>query len=164
MKQKTTDEKNYGGLGEVLKQIDLFGKPMPGFNLRGKDEVNTSCGGFISLVILFITIMFGCLKLSHLMTRKGPTINTYVQTDAFSGEDHYNTVDNNFMVAFSVEDYLTYEFKNDPRYVKWFARYLRVIDGVSTVREVPMHPCTDEDYGKFFPVDDRSSSLLGRIR
>jgi len=62
------------------------------------------------------------------------------------------------MAAFSLEDYLTFEFKNDPRYVKWFARYLRIIDGVATAREVPVHPCTDEDYGKFYPVDDRSSS------
>ena len=130
MKQKSTDEKKNRGLGHVLKQIDMFGKPMPAFNIHGKDEVNTSCGGFVSLVIIFITIMFGGLKLSHLTTRKGPTINTYVQTDVFSGEDVFNTVENNFMAAFSLQEYMTFEFKNDPRYVKWFARYLRSIDGV----------------------------------
>lgn len=68
------------------------------------------------------------------------------------------------MAAISLEDYLTNEFKNDARYVKWYARYLTKKDDVSDARLVPLYPCAAEDYAKFYPPDNRSSGVIERIR
>eukprot|EP00353_Schmidingerella_taraikaensis_P010908 CAMPEP_0185574734 /NCGR_PEP_ID=MMETSP0434-20130131/6118_1 /TAXON_ID=626734 ORGANISM="Favella taraikaensis, Strain Fe Narragansett Bay" /NCGR_SAMPLE_ID=MMETSP0434 /ASSEMBLY_ACC=CAM_ASM_000379 /LENGTH=131 /DNA_ID=CAMNT_0028191391 /DNA_START=210 /DNA_END=605 /DNA_ORIENTATION=+ len=61
-------------------------------------------------------------------------------------------------MAFSLENYLTTESLTDPRYVKWFAIYSVVNKGVWHRRELPIYPCTDKDYQKFYPLDDQSKS------
>ena len=118
--------------------------------------MNTVCGGMASLVIIYIVFMFASLKLMHLKSYHQPTINTYTLPSVFTKDDVYETTKQNFRVAVALEGYLTNEFKNDPRFVKWFAMAQIFEDGKSTKREVPMNPCTEEDYEKFFPVDERS--------
>ena len=90
-----------------LKKLDLFGQPLPAFNLKGKSEVNTFCGSMVSLLLIYVVIMFGTLKLTHLLSHHGPTINTFMQKNAFTSEDIYNSVENDFMVAVTLEDYYT---------------------------------------------------------
>ena len=90
-----------------LKKFDLFGQPYPAFNLRGKNEINTFCGSIVSIVIIYIVIMFGSLKFAHLLSHHGPTINTYTQKNAFTSEDIFNSEENDFMVAVTLEDYFT---------------------------------------------------------
>jgi len=43
----------------------------------------------------------------------------------------FDPQDEKFMVAFSLEDYWTSGFKDDPRYIKWFAHYTTTKDGVT---------------------------------
>ena len=90
---------------------------------------------------------------------------TFLEKDAFADDDTFDTKERKFMMAFSLTDYWTEEFKNDPRYIKWFARYIRVKDNINEeTREIPMHVCTDEDYEKFYPVDVRSAGRLSLLR
>ena len=79
-------------------------------------------------------------------------MNTYVETDYFTSDDVFVTAEENFRVAVTLEDCWTSEFKNDPRYVKWFARYSTFENGKTINHEIPMNPCTEEDYEKFYPV------------
>ena len=61
---------------KFLKSVDMFGAPVPNFNMRGRAEVKTSCGACISMVIFILTLLFGMLKLQHLVVRKNPSIVT----------------------------------------------------------------------------------------
>ena len=57
---------------KFLKSVDMFGAPIPNFNMRGRAEVKTSRGACISIVIFTLTLLFGLLKLQHLFLRKNP--------------------------------------------------------------------------------------------
>ena len=56
------------------------------------------------------------------------------------------------MFAFALEDYFTYEFKNNSAYIKWAAIFEVIEDERHVKKEIPMHYCTDEDYDKFYPI------------
>ena len=44
-----------------------------------------------------------------------------------------------FRVAFTLENYLTNEVVNDPRYIKWIARMYKKVDGVYSEEILPFH-------------------------
>ena len=39
---------------------------------------------------------------------------------------------------------------DDPKFVKWFAIYIQGVEGKVTKRAVPMHPCTNAEFDKFY--------------
>ena len=82
----------------------------------------------VTFAILFITMLFAATKLSNLLLRNNPEVNIYVEKDVFSNENRFEAKEHNFMMAFALSDYVTKELKNDNRYIKWFARYIEVID------------------------------------
>ena len=53
-------------------------------------------------------------------------------------------------MAFVIEDTQTGVLLDDPKFVKWFAIYTHGVEGRVTKRAVPMHPCTDDEFGKFY--------------
>ena len=59
-----------------FRNIDIFGKPVPSFNLDGKDTIKTTIGACMTLIIVILTLAFGLLKMRHLFERKNPIINT----------------------------------------------------------------------------------------
>ena len=93
------------GTFDFLKALDIFGKPVPTFNIRGQTEVKTMCGALMSFVIMFLTIMFGILKLQHLIEKKNPTINTNISP--LEAGVKYNIDQDEFMMAFTAENYDT---------------------------------------------------------
>mmetsp|Transcript_15874 Transcript_15874/g.19999 ORF Transcript_15874/g.19999 Transcript_15874/m.19999 type:complete len:157 (-) Transcript_15874:1317-1787(-) len=113
---------------------------------------------------MYISFLFGCAKLLDLYTRKNPTINTYPRKEAFSNDERFNSKDEDFMMAFALEDFFTSESLSDPRYVKWFAHYSIIVGGEWRSRELPIYPCKEEDYEKFYPIDERSASRLSRFK
>ena len=54
---------------EKLKGLDMFGAPVPSFKMRGESTVLTHAGGFISLVIFFVTFIFCLDKLADMLQR-----------------------------------------------------------------------------------------------
>ena len=59
-----------------LKKIDFFAAQVPSFNIGGKNKVQTWFGSCASIIILFMTLTFGLLKLEKLYHRKNPQITT----------------------------------------------------------------------------------------
>ena len=49
-------------LPKILQTMDMFGEPLPTFNIKGKSEVRTHCGGCLSMALIFTVIMFATLK------------------------------------------------------------------------------------------------------
>ena len=134
----------------------MFNHAVPSFNLKGNSRVGTVIGGLLSLTIIYITFLYGCTRLLHLYKRKNPTINTYERSDAFSTQERLSLNEFNFMMAFTMENYFSGQTLDDPRYVKWVATYEVVQDGKIDSKELPVYQCSDEDYAKFYPFDERS--------
>ena len=77
-----------------------------------------------------MTFLFATLKLQHLLSRHNPSVNTYIEKDAFDDSDIWlGTENEDFMLAVTVVDYATGEVKDDPKFVKWFGQYVDVTDG-----------------------------------
>ena len=64
-----------------MKNMDAFGQPLPNFNIKGSDKVNTIAGGFFSLILFGVVFMYSILKFSHLMTKHNPAVSSYFKED-----------------------------------------------------------------------------------
>lgn len=86
-------------------------------------------GGITTLVLLYITLVFACVKLVQLMQRMNPTVNTASDKYAYSNDEKLRLKDINFMMAFTLESYFTEETKDDPRFLKWVALLVKGTNG-----------------------------------
>ena len=88
-------------------------------------------------------------------------MNSFYQENFFENKEGIDLVKRNVKIAFTIEDtYGKKTQKNDPRYVKWFAKLGGVLEGKTVERMIPFHKCTDEDYDSFYPVEKSSQFLL----
>ena len=104
--------------------MDIFGAPLPTFNLAGQTIVKTATGGIISFIVFVVFFIYGTLKLTHLINKYNPQISEIKETNFY---DMYTRLDLdaiNFNVAFAVEGYIDGQLKNDHRYVKYMTRIL----------------------------------------
>lgn len=111
-------------------------------SVRGQQKVHTNLGGLLSLIILFITFLFGTLKFGHLVSHHNPIINQFKKENAIDSDFKYNLGTNQFQLAFAFEDFLTGIPKNDPYYVKFFATVWTANDGERSFQEIPLKDCT----------------------
>ena len=104
---------------KTLKKIDIFGAPIPALNLRGERRVNTAVGSMVSILVFTTTLLFGLLKLQHLIEKKNPTI--MVVNSPLNANETFDTGSNDFMMAFAVSDFneLSDKMLSNPRYVRW---------------------------------------------
>ena len=106
------------------------------------------------MIIMYVTFIFATLKLQHLMSKHNPSVNVFVDRDAFDESYIWSGADDpDFMMAFMVADYSTGEPKNDPAFVKWYVQYYETDDNVEVESEIPIHPCTKDDLAKFHPAN-----------
>ena len=54
-------------LPRMLLTMDMFGEPLPTFNIKGESDVRTHCGGCISITIIYIVFYFAAVKMQHLL-------------------------------------------------------------------------------------------------
>ena len=79
---KDTSKKKLKGTGleeltAPFKLIDLFGAPMPTFNIKGETKVMTVSGGVLTIFIFIVFLIYALLKLEMLVTAKNPTVTEY---------------------------------------------------------------------------------------
>ena len=53
----------------------MFGQPIPAFNIKGNDKVQTVAGGFLSAAVLALTLGFAIKGMNDLISKSDPTIN-----------------------------------------------------------------------------------------
>ena len=94
--------------------------------------MKTWTGVFVSIAISAITLLFGLVKLEHLIERKSPTISTSMSL--LEEGTVYETDSSDFMLAVSLENFDTNEALSDPRYIRWYATIYEVIEGEYTTR------------------------------
>ena len=95
------------------------------FNIGGASYVWTHCGGCVTLMILVVLFLFAVLKLQHLLSNHNPQVNYFVERDAFDENYIWNAEqDDDFMVAFTVTNFIDGTVKDDPNFVKWLVTYV----------------------------------------
>ena len=88
---------------KFIEKFDIFGKHVPSFSLGGRTEVRTKSGAILTIIILSLTLVFGLVKLQHLLERKNPLINTNFEPLADDAVFDNNSGD--LMLAVSAENY-----------------------------------------------------------
>ena len=121
-------------------------------------------GGVTSIGMLYVTFIFFIARCVVFIERHNPTVNTYQRKDAFANDDKLLLGNDGFRLAFAVEHYFTQKSLQDPRYVKWFATLVVAIEGEQKEYELITYPCKDEDFDKFYPIEERSKFRLNRMR
>ena len=56
----------------LLERIDVFGQPLPSFNLNGAARVHTMTGGLLSFFIMIVFMTYGTLKFVQLVDKHNP--------------------------------------------------------------------------------------------
>ena len=87
--------------------------------MDGRESLGTVYGASISLMIVALTLSFATVKFDSLMHKRNPTVSRYTDQIAI-GKDKaiYPGEDDDFMIAFALENAKTGELYSDPRYVK----------------------------------------------
>ena len=149
---------------EVFKKIDAFGQPLPSFNIKGKERVNTIVGGFCTLILFMTILSYGMLKFSNLITKPNPIINSYYAENEMDGVS-INLNERNYKFAFTVESYNPPIIrKDDPRYVKYLVREYGKRNGKSYQRVLSYHNCTEQELDEFYPIKNIQTNLLKAIK
>ena len=120
-------------------------------------------GGFVSILIILLTLTMAAVKLIHLIDKHNPNITLY--NVEHEGSPRLNLDKANFRIAYSLEDvYEPFSFRDDPDYVKWIFRKWMKVGGITKQRILESHKCTEEDYALFYPTEPTSSVHLEAIK
>ena len=61
----------------------MFGAPVPAFNLKGKQRIQSHIGGCISIIIISVVLIYGINNLQKVITHQNPNINTNLIEGAY---------------------------------------------------------------------------------
>ena len=147
-----------------MSSLDTFGKDIPSFNIKGETKISTVCGGVLTAIIWICTISYASVKFAKLITHANPQITEVIEKNYYKGEDSVDLSAINFRMAFTVESYIDKQMKKDSRYIKWFIRQKSIVGGEDVENILEFHPCTEEDYAQFYPIETRQESLLNKIK
>lgn len=148
-----------------IKSFDWYGVQVPSFKLKGKDKVNTWPGACATYVFHVILLAYFITKVIYATSEHNPRVSALYQRDFYTERDQYNSTQENFQMAFTVENALDNESRLDENYVKLFARLTgTTANGEPFSREMHLRKCTKQDYNNFYPVSSNSAHLLHQIK
>ena len=151
-------------LVRLLKQMDAFGAPIPTFNLRGKKSVETAVGGIMTLLVGFLITFFALIKLQLMLQRNDTTIVKTIVEDEYTASNRYVPYEEGFTMAFGLQSWKTRANLDDPRYIKWVARYFVEVDQVKSTKLFLLHHCTEKDFEKFYTPDKRFKPEIDQFK
>ena len=128
-----------------MTKFDMFGSPLPGFNIEGKELIRTNLGALVSIFQITLVILFASIKFIELQSRSGYAISSHDRLYLSSSENNVDFNELNFKFAVSFEGYRDLEFKMDSKYVKWIIRMAGKRDGIKFEKILKHHKCTDAD-------------------
>ena len=109
-------------LSNFFGRFDSFAKPLPAFNIKGAESVQTLTGGIFTLFITVIILIYSSLKLLQLASKENPNVSEVNELDFYNFKEVLSLQEIDFKIAFSVEGYLDKEIKDEPKYVKYLVR------------------------------------------
>ena len=149
---------------ETLDRIDLFKRPVPSFNIRGRTAISSLSGGIMSVIIFCLMLFYGSIKFVHLLSRHNPTISTHKQAFAYDSTKVIDLNQDSVRFAFGIEGFLDEETKDDPNYIKYLVRYTGKKEGVAYESIVDYHVCTAEELEKVGSPSSESRLTLKKYR
>ena len=93
--------------------------------------------------------------------RKNPQVITHetpLELDA-----RYDVANSDFMIAFAL-DQSNGGVKYDQRYYQWAFKIWKYIDGVESSKYYPVHPCTDKEFARFYPVEKNAAIKVEKFQ
>lgn len=94
------------------------------------------------------------------MSRANPLVSSFLKKGVFDPSNILNLREKGQRFAFGVEGFLDKELKEDPRYVKGFARLYGYKNGARYEKFLKYHKCTNEDFDSFPPPAPEAEGLL----
>ena len=77
-------------LRNTLDAIDIFRKPLPNFNMRGRTSVPTVCGAIVTFTIIIIVLLYSTIKFVQLMSRANPLVSSFLKQGVFDSANVAN--------------------------------------------------------------------------
>ena len=118
--------------------------------MKGEADISTPTGGFCSIVLLTILILFASHKSKTVLERANPIVNYVTLPDAIDETEVINLGATNFRFAFNLEN--RGEVKDDPAFMRWRVRHYGRRGGVWFQNLLPFHKCTAEEIAQFYPT------------
>ena len=111
-------------MGNVLTNLDFYGKDVPAFNIKGQNRVNTVFGGIMTSMVLVLTLIYTVIKLDELYSRQNPIISEWIMPDNIDPKDviDFNAI--NFKFAFTIEGFYDKKRKDSHAYIKILVNHL----------------------------------------
>ena len=108
-KPKRAKSSNKNSLSMKTKNFfdtfDMFGVPIPGFNVEGKTKFGTSTGFVLSIAMTCLVLFFTLKKLQYLVNHENPSLALVEVKNAYSREDSIDLSGHHFGLAFGVQGF-----------------------------------------------------------
>ena len=89
----------------AASSLDLFAKPVPVFNFRGRGGVSTWCGVLASLAVVALMLLYGYAKVSQLLLQQNANIVQYEVVDNFTDKNKISLLNRSTKVAFAITEF-----------------------------------------------------------
>ena len=93
------------------------------------------------MLIMILTFSYATGKMIDLYEKKDPFITQSVEQDFYDSSKGLNLNQANFRLAIGATNF-KHEAKNDPKYIKWLARFIFHDHGTTHETLLPVHKCT----------------------
>ena len=120
---KFSNVKSRWRASNCIRDQDNFGKEVPNFNIGGETQINTVAGGFLTIMVLGLTLSYGAVKFIDLYEGNDPNIRKNSIPDSYGAGDYLTFTDDlNFRLAVGARlPGKNTLFKPDPQIVRWIA-------------------------------------------
>ena len=153
-KNRLTGRRPNWHLKNVLTNHDMFGRPVPSFNLRGEDEVKTISGGIFTIILTLTILAYGSNKALELYRKNNPVVNVVKMPNAIDEDEIINIGESDFKFTFSLERSFAQFIADDPTFMRLRVRHYGRKNGKYFQNFLPFHYCTAEDMEQFYPISD----------
>ena len=90
-----------------FNQIDIFGIP-PLFTIRGKATFQSQIGSFITIICVFIILIYFSFFLHEMINHKSPNLQSSIYYDETPPEVSLNNNNFSFVFGLQTKDYINY--------------------------------------------------------
>ena len=72
-----------------LADMDMYGKEVPGFNIKGQYHLGTAVGGVVTFLILTLSLIYAVIKVMHLANATNPVMSELTIPGYYSSLDKF---------------------------------------------------------------------------
>ena len=107
---------------QAFIKVDKFGREIPAFNFNGESKVKSFLGGFVTVSLIAILVIFAADNLLDLINREFPIVQDIKIKDYITSDNVLNLKDVGYHFAFTFENRKQVRL-DDPRFIKILVRY-----------------------------------------